>query len=185
MMMSTHSSLLFFDGGNNSVTTLALGSRPVKSLQGCGPRGKPRSHIACSWNVKNVREWMFRFPRQLPLWEMESWWTPKFSECDCRGQNSMAHHCPLITTSKFKEMTTTMSTTHSGCLHRSRRWMLKKKITMMDATHCHCPPRVEIKFKQMMMTMSCARGCHLPRGSRWVLEKKDNDDELHSSLLSS
>jgi len=29
-------------------------------------------------------------PRQLPLWEMESRWTPETSETDLRGQNSMA-----------------------------------------------------------------------------------------------
>jgi len=28
-------------------------------------------------------------PRELPLWELESWWTPRFSESNCRGQNSM------------------------------------------------------------------------------------------------
>ncbi len=37
------------------------------------------------------REWTFTLPRQLPLWEIESRWTPKTSESDCRGQNSMAH----------------------------------------------------------------------------------------------
>jgi hypothetical protein len=29
-------------------------------------------------------------PQRSPLWELESWWTPKFSEGDFRGQNSMA-----------------------------------------------------------------------------------------------
>ncbi len=29
-------------------------------------------------------------PKGVPLWELESWWTPKFSKGDCRGQNSMA-----------------------------------------------------------------------------------------------
>jgi hypothetical protein len=185
MMMSTHSSLLFLGGGNNSVATLALGSRPKQRACKVANQEGSLGVTSHALGVKSVKEWMLRFPRQLPLWEMESRWTPKFSKGDCRGQNSMACHCPLITTSKFKEMTTTMSTIHGGCLHRSRRWVLKKKITMMDATHCHCPPRAETKFKQMMMTTNCARGCHLPGGSRWVLEKKDNDDELHSSSLSS
>jgi hypothetical protein len=36
-----------------------------------------------------VREWILTFPRQLPLWEMESRWTPKISESNFRGQNSM------------------------------------------------------------------------------------------------
>jgi len=37
-----------------------------------------------------MREWTFTLPRQLPLWEMESRWTSKTSESDCRGQNPMA-----------------------------------------------------------------------------------------------
>jgi hypothetical protein len=38
----------------------------------------------------SVREWTLTLPRQLPLWEMESRWTPEILESDCRGQNSMA-----------------------------------------------------------------------------------------------
>jgi hypothetical protein len=37
-----------------------------------------------------MREWTLTLPRQLPLWEMESRWTPETSESDCRGQNPMA-----------------------------------------------------------------------------------------------
>jgi len=36
-----------------------------------------------------VREWTLTLLRQLPLWEMESRWTPKTSESDLKGQNSM------------------------------------------------------------------------------------------------
>jgi len=38
----------------------------------------------------SMREWTLTLPRQLPLWEMESWWTSETSKSDCRGQNSMA-----------------------------------------------------------------------------------------------
>ncbi len=38
----------------------------------------------------SVREWTLTLPRQLPLWEMESRWTPEISESDLRGQTSMA-----------------------------------------------------------------------------------------------
>jgi len=91
----------------------------AKGLQGCEPRGssrvkakgrkpgsqgkgiarvrakrKPRSHITYSQECKkvwgSVREWTLTFPRQLPLWEMKSQWTPETSESDCRGQNPMA-----------------------------------------------------------------------------------------------
>jgi hypothetical protein len=37
-----------------------------------------------------MREWIFTFPRQLPLWEMESWWTLETSESDCKGQTSIS-----------------------------------------------------------------------------------------------
>jgi hypothetical protein len=36
-----------------------------------------------------MREWTLTLPRQLPLWEVESRWTPETSESDCRGQTSM------------------------------------------------------------------------------------------------
>jgi len=39
----------------------------------------------------SMREWTLTLPRQLPLWEMESQWTPETSESDFRGQNSMAY----------------------------------------------------------------------------------------------
>ncbi len=37
-----------------------------------------------------MREWTLTLPRQLPLWEMESRWTPKILESNLKGQNSMA-----------------------------------------------------------------------------------------------
>jgi hypothetical protein len=37
----------------------------------------------------SMREWTLTLPRQLPLWEVESRWTPETSESDCRGQTSM------------------------------------------------------------------------------------------------
>jgi hypothetical protein len=55
---------------------------------------KPRSHITYFRECKKVwgsmREWTLTLPRQLPLWEMESRWTPKISKSNFRGQNSMA-----------------------------------------------------------------------------------------------
>jgi hypothetical protein len=71
-----------------SVATLALGSRPrQKGLQGCGPKG---SLGVTSETPGSAREWALTLPRQLPLWEMDSRWTPKTSEKDLRGQISMA-----------------------------------------------------------------------------------------------
>jgi hypothetical protein len=39
--------------------------------------------------LESVREWAFTLPRQLPLGEMESRWTTKTPESDCKGQTSM------------------------------------------------------------------------------------------------
>jgi len=52
-------------------------------LQCNGPRGSP--------GVKeSVKECTLTLPRELSLWEMESWWTSDSLEGDFRGQNSMA-----------------------------------------------------------------------------------------------
>jgi hypothetical protein len=39
---------------------------------------------------ESVREWTLTLPKDLPLWELESRWTPECSESDCKGQNSIA-----------------------------------------------------------------------------------------------
>jgi hypothetical protein len=36
-----------------------------------------------------VREWTLTPPSELSFWELETRWTPKFSESDCRGQNPL------------------------------------------------------------------------------------------------
>jgi len=36
-----------------------------------------------------VKEWTPTFLGELPLGELESWWTPKFLENNCKGQNSL------------------------------------------------------------------------------------------------
>jgi hypothetical protein len=38
---------------------------------------------------KSVREWTLTVPSEPPLWELESQWTPEFSEGNCRGQNPL------------------------------------------------------------------------------------------------
>jgi hypothetical protein len=45
---------------------------------------------------KNVREWTLTFPRELPLWELESRWTPKSSKSNYRSQNPMDWGIPYI-----------------------------------------------------------------------------------------
>jgi hypothetical protein len=45
---------------------------------------------------KSVREWTLTFSSELSCWELESQWTPKFPERDCRGQNTLAWIVPYI-----------------------------------------------------------------------------------------
>ncbi len=54
------------------------------------------SHHILPGVLESVKEWTLTFPRQFPLWEMESWWTPKTSESDCRGQRSMDYGVTYI-----------------------------------------------------------------------------------------
>jgi hypothetical protein len=90
------------------VATLALGSQPKQ--RGCKVVGQEEvrelrqeeareskqeeeareSHQKLPGVLESVREWTLTLPRQLPFWEMESRWTPKTSESNCRGQNPMA-----------------------------------------------------------------------------------------------
>jgi hypothetical protein len=62
-------------------------------MPGSQGKRKPGSHITysreCEKVLESVREWTLTLPRQLPLWEMESRWTPKTLESDCRGQTLM------------------------------------------------------------------------------------------------
>jgi hypothetical protein len=36
-----------------------------------------------------MREWTLTLPNELPFWELKSWWTPKFSESNYKGQNPL------------------------------------------------------------------------------------------------
>jgi hypothetical protein len=73
------------------VVTLALGSRPrQRACKGAGQEDPRESHHILPGVLESVREWTLTLPRQLPLWEMESRWTPETSESDCRGQTLMS-----------------------------------------------------------------------------------------------
>ncbi len=43
-----------------------------------------------------MRGWTLTLPREIPLWELESQWTPKFLENNCTSQNSMDWGIPYI-----------------------------------------------------------------------------------------
>jgi hypothetical protein len=49
------------------------------------------THLILPGVQESVREWTLTLPRQLPLGELESRWTPEFSWNDFRGQNPLVY----------------------------------------------------------------------------------------------
>jgi hypothetical protein len=65
-----------------------LGSQPRQGFARLrAKREAQESHFVLLGVKNNVREWTFTLPSELPFWELESQWTPKHLEGDCRGQN--------------------------------------------------------------------------------------------------
>ncbi len=76
---------------NSSVATLALGSRPRQG--GCkvaGQEGIPRATFHAPESAKECEGMNPHTLKWTPRWELESQWTPKSSERNCRGQNPLA-----------------------------------------------------------------------------------------------
>jgi hypothetical protein len=72
-----------------NVATLALGSRPRQRLVKVrAKREAQESHFMFPGGQRSAREWTHTLPKELPLWELESWWTSESLESNCRGQNS-------------------------------------------------------------------------------------------------
>jgi hypothetical protein len=70
------------------VSTLALGSWPrQRACKDVSQEDPGESHHILPRVLESVREWTLTLPRQLPLWEMESRWTPETSESNYRGSN--------------------------------------------------------------------------------------------------
>ncbi len=68
------------------VTTLTLGSRAKQRLTRVRAKREAReSPFMLLGMEESVREWTLTPPSEFPLWELESWWTSKFLESDCRG----------------------------------------------------------------------------------------------------
>ncbi len=42
-----------------------------------------------AWECGRVWKWTLTLPIELPFWELESRWTPKTLESDCKGQNPL------------------------------------------------------------------------------------------------
>jgi hypothetical protein len=71
-----------------------------------------------------MREWTLTLPRQLPLWEMESRWTPKTSKSDFRGSKLNGSWRSLY---HWKALGTQMSKMGSHCSFRHLKHKLWPK----------------------------------------------------------
>jgi hypothetical protein len=72
------------------VTTLTLGLWPKQGLAKVQAKSESwGSHFMFMGVYEIVREWTPTLPSELPLLELESWCTPKFSKGNCRSQNSL------------------------------------------------------------------------------------------------
>jgi hypothetical protein len=72
------------------VITLALGSWPKQGLARVRAKKEAwESHLMFMGVYESVREWTLTLPNELPLWELESWWTSEFSESNYKGQNPL------------------------------------------------------------------------------------------------
>jgi hypothetical protein len=61
----------------------------VGVYKGAGQEGSlgVTSHVP--ENAKECEGMNPHTPKELPLWELESWWTPESSESNCKGQNPL------------------------------------------------------------------------------------------------
>jgi len=57
-------------------------------MERCRLRVQPKNHIYTPKVQESVREWTHTPPSGVPLWELESLWSPKFSENSFKSQNS-------------------------------------------------------------------------------------------------
>jgi len=71
------------------VATLVLGSWPRQGFARWWAKREVGSHTKYSWEHEKVWKNEPSHPKGVPLWELESRWTPETSESDFRGQNSM------------------------------------------------------------------------------------------------
>jgi hypothetical protein len=80
-----------------NVATLALGLRPRQGLTKMkAKRDTWESHFMFPGVQESAREWIGTLPSELPLWELESWWNPKFLERNFKGQNQLDLGLPYI-----------------------------------------------------------------------------------------
>jgi hypothetical protein len=68
----------------------------ARARKGASQEWAWESHFMLSRVQNKAREWTPALPSELPLWELESQWTFKSSESDCRSQNSLDSKIPYI-----------------------------------------------------------------------------------------
>ncbi len=61
----------------------------ARVYKGAGQEWAQESHFMLPGVQESVREWTPTLPSELSLWKLESQWTPKSSEGNCKGQNSL------------------------------------------------------------------------------------------------
>jgi len=61
----------------------------VKACEGAGQELSPGVTFHAPKGARECKGMNPTLPNELPLWELESQWTPEFSEGNCRGQNSL------------------------------------------------------------------------------------------------
>ncbi len=61
----------------------------VSACKGASQNWARKSHFMLLGVQESGREWTSTLPNELPLWELESRWTPKFTKSNCRGQNPL------------------------------------------------------------------------------------------------
>ncbi len=61
----------------------------VKGCKVVGQEGSPGIMPHAPGSARECEGINPHTPKGIPLWELESWWTPECSESDCKGQNPM------------------------------------------------------------------------------------------------
>jgi hypothetical protein len=89
--------MISFECCSQTVTTLALGSWPRQRLMKVQAKNEAQeSHFMLPGVWVSVREWTFTLLSELPLWELESWWTPESLKRNYKGQNPLDWRVPYI-----------------------------------------------------------------------------------------
>jgi hypothetical protein len=97
MLEQLHCNILNFDNGSwNGLANMGVCRNPnlgnmtkVRACKGASQEWAEESHFMLPGVQERVREWTPTLPSDLPLWELESQWTFKFSEGNFRSQNSL------------------------------------------------------------------------------------------------